>query len=175
MCSTCTTHLIPLHFTIKIESSQEHKTWISSMFGFLILLSNPKTCTNILRCSFTLSMIIDVSRAGVHKFSPKLRSHIKLRGARTVPWNKFRFEDSDTLGAALCNLVALSSWRPGFVHALYNVLYEVYTAVSVRVVVLWVLTPCILVSGYHRFWGSCRLPCASHIPSSASRTTIRVT
>jgi len=114
-------------------------------------------------------MILDVCMAGVHKFFQKPRSHIKLQGARTVPWNRFRIEDSDTLGAALCNLVALSPWRPGFVHPWYNVLHEVYTAVNVRIVMLWVLTPCRLVSGYQRFWGSCCLRRASQIPSSASR------
>jgi hypothetical protein len=168
MCSTCTTHLIPLHFTILIESSQEHKPWISSTCSFLILLANPKICTNILRCSFTLSMNL-VCRAGVYKSSQKPRSHIKIQGARMVPWNKFSYGGLGHIRRRTMLLVALSTRRLGFLQPWYNVLYEVYTAVSVRVVVLWVLTPCSLVSGYERFWGSCCPLRASQIPSSATR------
>jgi hypothetical protein len=45
---------------------------------------------------------------------------------------------------------------------MYQVGFEVLTAVSTKIAVFWVVAPCSLVEVYHRFRG----PCCLHHPAS---------
>jgi hypothetical protein len=56
------------------------------------------------------------SGAGLHKFSKKSTSHLKILGARRVIGSKFHTVYLPILGAIVWNLVAPVNWRREFVH-----------------------------------------------------------
>jgi hypothetical protein len=59
--------------------------------------------------------ISDIYTYNGAQISQKSRSHLKTLGARRVHM-KYHTEDPQILNAAVQNLVAQATWRPGFVH-----------------------------------------------------------
>jgi hypothetical protein len=46
----------------------------------------------------------------------KYRNHLKILGARKVTWSKVYSGDPLTLEASVRNLIAMATWRVGFMH-----------------------------------------------------------
>jgi len=59
--------------------------------------------------------------ADMHKIYNKFRNPLKILGARRETGSKFHNEHPQILGVKAQNLVAMATWRPGFVPLRYTV------------------------------------------------------
>lgn len=53
-------------------------------------------------------------KTGLHKFSKKSGSHMKILGARSQTWNKFHTDDPQLFCATVQNVVTWMTWHLGF-------------------------------------------------------------
>ena len=67
--------------------------------------------------SVCVSLLLNLAcKPGVHRFSQKYRSHLRILGSGNVTGSIFCAEASQILGATVHNLVARTIWRPKFVY-----------------------------------------------------------
>ena len=75
--------------------------------------------------SVCISLLLNLAcKPGVHRFSQKYRSHLRILGSGNVIGSNFYAEDSQILGATVHNLVSRTIWRPKFVYPCFRHLVE---------------------------------------------------
>jgi len=83
-------------------------------------------CVCVCVCvSVCISLLLNLTcKPGVHRFSEKYRSHLRILGSRNVTRSNFYAEDSHILGATVHNLVARTFWHPKFVYPCFKHLVQ---------------------------------------------------